>query len=116
MRRPRFKAPPGRSRYRRNRFGGVVWRRDDRVHAQTPTAVTTEDNYYLYDGTNQITERKRGNLAGTSPNYTGIAPIQQQENWTYDASGNWTHYSNPSTVPGHSQPRARREDRIRANF
>jgi YD repeat-containing protein len=105
MRRPRFKALPGRSRYGRNRFGGVVWRRDDRAHAQTPTAVTTEDNYYLYDGTNQIKERKRGNLAGTPPNYTGIDPIQQQENWTYDASGNWTQYSNPSTAPGHTQVR-----------
>jgi RHS repeat-associated protein len=106
MRRPRFKAPPGRSRYGRNRFGGVVWRRDDRAHAQTPTAVTTEDNYYLYDGTNQIKERKRGNLlAGTPPNYTGIDPIQQQENWTYDASGNWTQYSNPSTAAGHTQDR-----------
>jgi YD repeat-containing protein len=106
MRRPRFKASPGRSRYGRNRFGGVVWRRDDRAHAQTPTAVTTEDNYYLYDGTNQIKERKRGNLlAGTPPNYTGIDPIQQQENWTYDAAGNWTQYSNPSTAAGHTQVR-----------
>jgi RHS repeat-associated protein len=93
------------TRYGRNRFGGVVWRRDDRAHAQTPTAVTTEDNYYLYDGTNQIKERKRGNLAGTSPNYTGIDPIQQQENWTYDAAGNWTRYSNPSTAAGHTQDR-----------
>jgi hypothetical protein len=65
MRCPRFKAPPGRSRYGRERLGGVVWRRDDRADAQAPAAVTTEDNHYLYDGTNQIKERKRGNLAGT---------------------------------------------------
>ena len=64
-----------RTHYGRNRFGGVVWRWDDRAHAQTPTAVTTEDNHYLYDGTNQIKERKRGNLlAGTPPKLHGDRP------------------------------------------
>ncbi len=37
-----------RSKYGRNRFGGVTWRRDVNAHAQSP-AVDTEHNYYWYD-------------------------------------------------------------------
>jgi RHS repeat-associated protein len=93
-----------RSAYGRNRVGGVVWRRDDEAHAQSPE-VDTEDNYYGYDGLQQIKERQRGNLTGTAPDYTGIDNLQQEEDWSYDATGNWTKYSNPSTAPGDTQTR-----------
>ena len=87
------------SSYGRNRFGGVVWRRDEQAHAQTPS-VETEDNYYAYDGLYQVKERQRGNLTGTAPDYTGIDNLQQEENLTYDATGNWAAYSNTSPTNG----------------
>jgi RHS repeat-associated protein len=76
-----------RSKYGRNRFSGVVWRRDDTAHAQS---VDTEDNYYWYDGLYQVTENQRGNLTGIYPDYTGISDIQKAFEWEYDATGNWT--------------------------
>jgi RHS repeat-associated protein len=93
-----------RSAYGRNRVGGVVWRRNDEAHAQSPE-VNTEDNYYWYDALRQVKERQRGNLAGTTPDYTGIDNLQQEEDWTYDATGNWASYSNPSTDAGDTQTR-----------
>jgi RHS repeat-associated protein len=89
-----------RSKYGRNRFGGVVWRRDGEAHAQ---GVDTEDNYYSYDGLYQVKERQRGDLTGTAPDYTGIANLQQEEDWTYDATGNWAAYSD--TSPANAQTR-----------
>jgi RHS repeat-associated protein len=91
-----------RSQYGRNRFGGIVWRRDDQAQAQ---GVSTEDNHYSYDGLYQVKERQRGNLTGTPPNYTGIDNLQQKEDWTYDATGNWTRYRNPSPIPANTQTR-----------
>ncbi len=91
-----------RSKYGRNRFGGVVWRRDVNAHAQSP-AVDTEDNYYWYDALYQVKERQRGDLTGTAPDYTGISNLQQDEAWTYDASGNWQASSN--TAPTSAQAR-----------
>ena len=91
-----------RSKYGRNRFGGVVWRRDDEAHAQSP-GVDTEDNYYGYDGLYQVKERQRGDLTGAPPDYTGITNLQQEEDWTYDATGNWSAYDN--TNPANSQTR-----------
>lgn len=93
-----------RSTYGRNQVGGVVWRRDEEAHAQSPE-VDTEDNYYWYDGLQQVKERQRGNLTGTAPDYTGIDNLQQEEDWTYDATGNWASYGNPSTDPGDTQTR-----------
>jgi RHS repeat-associated protein len=93
-----------RSSYGRNRVGGVVWRRDDEAHAQSPV-VDNEDNYYWYDRLQQVKERQRGNLTGTAPDYTGIDNLQQEEDWTYDATGNWTSYSNPSNASGDTQTR-----------
>ena len=86
------------SKYGRNRFGGVVWRKDLAAHAQS---VTTEDNYYTYDGLYQVKERQRGNLTGTPP--SGITSLQQEEDWTYDATGNWQSYNN--TAPTSAQAR-----------
>ena len=89
-----------RSKYGRNEFGGVVWRRDEQAHAQ---GVSKEDNYYGYDRLYQVKERQRGDLTGTPP-YTGISNLQQKEDWTYDATGNWTAYAD--TNPANSQSRA----------
>ena len=77
------------SQYGRNRFGGVVWRKDLTAHAQS---VTTEDNFYQYDGLYQVKEHQRGELTGTPP--SGITNLQQEEDWTYDATGNWDSYTN----------------------
>ena len=86
------------SQYGRNRFGGVVWRKDLAAHAQS---VTTEDNYYTYDDLYQVKDRQRGNLTVTPP--IGITALQQEEDWTYDATGNWQSYSN--TAPTSAQAR-----------
>ena len=86
------------SKYGRNRFGGVVWRKDLVAHAQ---GVTTEDNFYQYDGLYQVKEHQRGELTGTPP--TGITNLQQEEDWTYDATGNWDSYTNSN--PTNSQTR-----------
>jgi RHS repeat-associated protein len=89
-----------RSQYGRNRFGGVVWRRDGEAHAH---GVDTEDNSYGYDELYQVKERQRGSLTGTAPDYTGITNLQQEEDWTYDATGNWAAYSD--TSPTNAQTR-----------
>jgi len=77
------------SSYGRNRVGGVVWRRDDLAHA---LSVSTQDNYYEYDGLQQVTLHQRRALTGTP--YSGIDPLtqQQQENFTFDQTGNWLEY------------------------
>lgn len=94
-----------RSKYGRNRFGGVVWRRDVEAHSQ---GVDTEDNYYWYDGLYQVKQHQRGDLAGTPPNYTGITGVQKEENWDYDATGNWNTYeaTNPFNVQGRTHNEA----------
>lgn len=95
-------AKPVNSKYGRNRFGGVVWRRDEQAHMQTPSVIT-EDNYYTYDGLYQVKQRQRGALTGNGPEYTGITNLQQEEAWTYDATGNWAVYDN--TSPTNAQTR-----------
>jgi RHS repeat-associated protein len=86
-----------RSKYGRNRFGGVVWRRDLAAHVQS---VNTEDSYYWYDGLYQVKEHQRGNLIGTSPNYTGIDNLRLEEDWSYDASGNWSATTSSNYTEG----------------
>jgi RHS repeat-associated protein len=92
------------SSYGRNRFGGAVWRRDDLAHAQG-TPVETEDHYYWYDGMYRVEQHQRGDLAGTAPDYTGIVAgtRQQDEDFLYDATGNWLSYARQS--PANSQAR-----------
>jgi RHS repeat-associated protein len=86
-----------RSKYGRNRVGDVVWRRDEKAHA---LSVITQDNFYWYDGLQQVTRHDRGNLTPTGgpPPYTGIDPTtrQQQEDFTYDETGNWPEYQSMS--------------------
>lgn len=90
------------STYGRNRLGGVNWRRDNLAHAMS---VTDQDNYYWYDGLQQVTQHDRGNLVPTTGSpYVGIAtPRAQQELFNYDQTGNWNAYHDQ--VPGLNQTR-----------
>ena len=94
------------SRYGRNRVGGVEWRRDVKAHSLTPE-VKNQDNYYRYDGLQQVTRHDRGELVPSSgAGYTGIDPVtrQQQEIFTFDETGNWmTDYNAAASL---SQSRA----------
>lgn len=90
------------SRYGRNRVGGVEWRRDVKAHSLTPE-VKTQDNYYRYDGLQQVTRHDRGDLVPSISGlgYTGIDPDtrQQQEIFTFDETGNWmTDYNAASSL------------------
>jgi len=90
------------SKYGRNQIGGIVWRQD---LAAAAAGVTTQDNYYWYDGLQQVQEHQSGQLNGTAPNYTGIvAPPQQDETFGYDATGNWATYN--ILDPANAQTRA----------
>jgi RHS repeat-associated protein len=75
------------TKYGRNWVGGVVWQYNVKAHA---SSAATQDHYYWYDGLQQVTRHDRGALDPTAgPVYTGIiAPPQQQENFTFDETGN----------------------------
>jgi RHS repeat-associated protein len=48
------------------------------------------DAYYEYDGLQQVTVWKRGNLSPSGgPPYTGVTSQKQGEDFTYDQTGNW---------------------------
>jgi RHS repeat-associated protein len=83
------------SKFGRNRAGGVVWRKDVKAHSLT-VPVTTQDNYYWYDGLQQVSRHERGTLPG-SPPYSGVTSPQQVEDFTYDETGNWLGYD--ATAP-----------------
>jgi len=77
------------SQYEHNRVGGITWRKDVKAHDDS---VITQDNYYWYDGLQQVKQHERGDLTpGTGPPYTGIDPTtrQQQEIFHFDETGNW---------------------------
>jgi RHS repeat-associated protein len=95
------------SRYGHNRVGGVTWRKDLKAHA---SSVATQDNYYWYDGLQQVKQHERGDLTpGTGPPYTGIDPAtrQQQEIFHFDETGNWL--KNFSQDPSLNQDRTHNE-------
>jgi len=86
------------STYGRNRFGGVVWRKDEKAHA---VSKTNQDNFYWYDGLYQVQQHQRGDLNAYQ---TGItSPPVQDEVWACDAMGNWLAYD--TQVPSLSQTR-----------
>ncbi len=69
-----------------------MWRKDEQAHAAD---TATEDNYFWYDALQQVKERQRGDLTDpASP--TPISDLQQQENLTFDTTGNWAAYSDTS--------------------
>ncbi len=86
------------STYGRNRFGGVVWRKDDKAHA---VSKTDQDNFYWYDGLYQVQQHQRGELNAYQ---TGITSPVQEEGWSYDEMGNWLAYD--TQVPSLAQTRA----------
>lgn len=96
------------TKYGRNRVGGVVWQNNVKAHA---SSVVTQDNYYWYDGLQQVTRHDRGDLTPSSgPPYTGIDPTtrQQQEDFTFDQTGNWTQFQtqSPSLVQSRTHDKA----------
>jgi RHS repeat-associated protein len=75
-----------------DRASNRKWRRDDLAHDLGGTQATRHDNFYWYDGLDQVIGRELGELVGTPPNYTGITGAIQDESWSYDATGNWLKY------------------------
>jgi RHS repeat-associated protein len=80
--------------YGYDRASNRKWRRDDLAHDLGGTQATRHDNFYHYDGLDQVIGRELGELVGTPPNYTGITGAIQDESWSYDATGNWQKYDN----------------------
>ena len=73
------------SLYGHNRASSILWRKDE--EASNTIAM---DAYYEYDGLQQVTEWKRGNLSpNTGPPFTGVTSQKQGEDFTYDQTGNW---------------------------
>jgi RHS repeat-associated protein len=99
------------SLYGRNAVGGTVWRKDVKAHA---LSVNTQDNYYWYDGLRQVRRHDQGELTPSTPPYTGITTLQQQENLTYDQTGNWQGYQSyaPSLVQGRTHNEANQIDAV----
>ncbi len=83
-----------RARYGYDRSSNRQWRRDEAAHDDD---VTTEDQWYEYDGLYQVRGFQRGDLVGTYPNYSGITPVDQNQAWNYDAMGNWLGFTNDAT-------------------
>jgi RHS repeat-associated protein len=79
------------AQYRYDRSSNRQWRRDAAAHA---AGVTTEDQWYEYDGLYQVGEFQRGTLSGSYPNFSGITPVAQNQDWNYDAMGNWLGFQN----------------------
>jgi RHS repeat-associated protein len=77
--------------YRYHRSSNRQWRRDAAAHA---AGVATEDQWYEYDGLYQVGEFQRGTLSGSYPNFSGITPVAQNQDWNYDAMGNWLGFQN----------------------
>jgi len=81
------------ARYGYDRSSNRQWRRDEAAHDSSP-AVTTEDQWYEYDGLYQVRGFQRGQLTGTvTDHYSGILPVDQNQAWNYDAMGNWLGFT-----------------------
>ena len=88
------------SLYGHNRASSILWRKDE--EASNTIAM---DAYYEYDGLQQVTEWKRGNLSpSTGPPFTGVTSQKQGEDFTYDQTGNWL--GDVSDNPDFTQSRA----------
>ena len=79
-----------KAQYRYDRSSNRQWRYDAAAHA---AGVTTEDQWYEYDGLYQVREFQRGTLGGTYPAFSGITPVSKNQDWTYDAMGNWLGFT-----------------------
>ena len=68
-------------------------------------AATGQDEFYTYDGLYQLQTFQRGTLNGTNTGLTGTPAWE--EDFSFDAPGNWTHYTNKvSGVTNVNQSRA----------
>jgi RHS repeat-associated protein len=72
-----------RIQYGFDRAGNRLWR-------QNVVAGTDWDELYGYDGLYQLPNRKRGTL---DSGHTGLTNTVQEEGFSYDPAGNWTHAS-----------------------
>jgi len=78
------------AKYGYDRSSNRQWRFDAAAHA---ASVTTEDQWYNYDGLYEIRSFQRGALTGTYPNFSGINPVSENQNWNYDAMRNWRGFT-----------------------
>jgi RHS repeat-associated protein len=97
-----------RTKYGRNRVGGVVWQRNVKAHE---SSAATQDQYYWYDGLQQVTRHDRGDLVPSSGGpYTGIDPAtrQQREFFRFDETGNFrrAYSQNPALSQSRSHDSA----------
>jgi RHS repeat-associated protein len=70
-----------RVKYGYDRAGNRRWR-------QNTVAGTGQDEFYTYDGLEQVKTLDRGTLTGNPP--TGISGTPSwEEDWNYDPTGNW---------------------------
>ncbi len=91
------------TKYGHNRAGGVTWRRN--LKAASLPGPATQDQHTWYDGLRQVERHDRGGLTpATGPPYAGISNLRQQEDFTYDETGNWLRYQ--SYAPALVQDRA----------
>ncbi len=72
--------------FRDDRRSERQWRRDAVAHA---AGVGTEDHWCECDGLYQVGEFQRGTLSGSYPNFSGITRVNQNQDWSCDAMGNW---------------------------
>jgi RHS repeat-associated protein len=73
--------PPQRVKYGYDRASNRQWR-------QNTVAGTGQDEFYTYDGLEQVKTLKRGTLTGSPPIGIGGTP-SWEEDWNYDPTGNW---------------------------
>lgn len=85
--------------YGRNRASSILWRRDDEA-----SSTIAMDGFFAYDGLQQVTTWKRGNLSpNTGPPYDNVTSKKQGEDITFDQTGNWL--TDVSDNPNFSQSR-----------
>jgi RHS repeat-associated protein len=63
-------------------------RASNRKWRQNTVAGTGQDEFYTYDGLEQVKTLKRGTLTGSPPTGIGGTP-SWEEDWNYDPTGNW---------------------------
>ena len=80
----------------------------NRLYREDVVAANNSKNFdelYAYDGMNQLTDMQRGKL---NANKNGIASGKNYEdNFAFDATGNWTTYKQDTTGAGFSLTQAR---------
>jgi len=83
-----------------DRVGNRLYRED----VAATSAGKSFDELYAYDGMNQLIDMQRGKLNATK---NGLTTKNGQENFAFDATGNWSTYKQDATGAGFTltQPR-----------